>query len=223
MSIIRNTGRPGATYKLIDRKTGKTVLSTTADTNGIVTMLAVPPGQWFEQISYTVPEGGGVTKTITSSAVLSGPDFEATEAAYGPLVTASDGSLWQIGVVPVTDPAGAPTTGQATTGGSIAAGTYTCGYTWVTPAGESKLSPTAPVTTTTATSTITLSAIPALPAGVIGWNMYISAAGVPGTLYKQNANPLTGVSSTQTAAVSTTGAQPPASSSAGLIGATKLA
>jgi hypothetical protein len=73
----------------------------------------------------------------------------------------------------VATPASAPTVTQSATGGSLPANPYYAQYTWVTALGETLPSPAASVTTTGSTSTVTVT-IPALPAGVLSANIYMS-------------------------------------------------
>ncbi len=97
-------------------------------------------------------------------------------------------------VASLANPTAAPSVSTATTGGSIAAGTYYLGYTYTTAAGQTVLSPTAAVTTTGTTSTITLTT-PALPSGCTGITAYEGAAA--------NATILALASTTNTATLTT--------------------
>lgn len=80
-------------------------------------------------------------------------------------------------VASLVTPTTAPTVTTATTGGSIAAGTYLCSYSWTTDAGETAVSSSGTITTTGATSTVTITAPTSLPVGATGMNVYISTAG----------------------------------------------
>lgn len=63
----------------------------------------------------------------------------------------------------IKDPTAAPTTGTATTGGTLAASTYTYVYTWATEKGETLPSPVSSGQATTgSTSTVTVT-VPARP------------------------------------------------------------
>lgn len=97
-AFVKQTGRPGCTYKLVDRlNPQKVVASATADANGLVTIAGgVPAGHWMEQISYTITDSGQA-KTVNQQSV-SPLDFEAVQAAHGPVVNSPDGSVWQITV-----------------------------------------------------------------------------------------------------------------------------
>lgn len=68
------------------------------------------------------------------------------------------------------------TTTTATTGGTVAAGTYAVVVTARTGFGESVVSNNAAVTTTGATSTYTVT-VSTEPAGALGYNLYVSQAG----------------------------------------------
>lgn len=70
----------------------------------------------------------------------------------------------------------APTLSQATTGGTVAAGTYQGVITYVNAWGETVGSAPASVTTTTGTSTITANS-PAANGTATGWYLYLSQAG----------------------------------------------
>lgn len=78
----------------------------------------------------------------------------------------------------VTAPPPAPATGTATTGGSLAAGTYGYKITGNTAGGETAPSPgfTQVVPAGTSTNTVTVT-LPALPAGVTSYNVYGRTAG----------------------------------------------
>lgn len=97
VAIIRQTNRPGATVNLISSKTRKIIATTTADAKGIATFASVPPGEWIEQVIYTISDSGQ-NKTITETAGTP-TDFAATQAAEsGPILTDTNGSVWQITV-----------------------------------------------------------------------------------------------------------------------------
>lgn len=105
-----------------------------------------------------------------------------------------------------------PTT--ATTGGTIAAGVYTVGTTYVNANGETTAS-TATVTTTGTTSTITIPSPPA-SANATGWYAYVSQAGGTGMTRQQTAGSPTalGTNLTLTAPPTSTGGVPPIVNSA---------
>jgi len=118
-------------------------------------------------------------------------------SAQGPLIEAG---------APLVNPAAAPTLSTAISGGTIPAGTYLLGYTYVTPSGETQLSPTASQVTTGAASTLlaTAPALP-LPTGATGINYYAGTAA--------NALTLVGSSTANTlllASLPAGGAAPPA-------------
>lgn len=70
----------------------------------------------------------------------------------------------------------APVPTTATTGGTVAAGTYPVSVTYVNALGETVGSANGPVTTTGSTSTITVPS-PAAQVGATGWYAYVGAAG----------------------------------------------
>lgn len=107
---------------------------------------------------------------------------------------------------------GVPTLSQATTGGTIAAGTYQAEITYTNASGESVASVSASVTTTGATSTITINSPAAsgnFPAEATGWNAYVTQVG--GSMYTlQNTTPIAiGTNLTLTAPPTSTGVNPP--------------
>lgn len=114
----------------------------------------------------------------------------------------------------------APTT--AGTGGTIAAGTYLIAVTYVNAQGETVASTNGSVTTTGATSTITVPSPPALGVGnqaATGWYAYVSQAGLTALTRQQAAGSPTaiGTALTLTAPPTSTGAAPPASNTAGTL------
>jgi hypothetical protein len=74
----------------------------------------------------------------------------------------------------ITDPSTKPILTTATTGGSIAANTYYVKYTWVGKGGETLSSPSENITTTGATSTITVR-VPFFPNYITSAKVYVSS------------------------------------------------
>lgn len=117
-----------------------------------------------------------------------------------------------------------PAPATAGTGGTIAAGVYTVAVSYTNALGETTASATATVTTTGTTSTITIPSPPFQPVAgnpPTGWYAYVSQAG-GNTLTRQQAagSPTAlGTNLTLTAPPTATGAAPPASSTAGQVGA----
>lgn len=103
-----------------------------------------------------------------------------------------------------------PVTATATTGGTVAAGTYTVVTTYVNSNGETVGSPTKTQVTTGSTSTLTVNS-PGAQAGATNWYAYISQAN-GSTLTRQQAagSPtLIGTNLVLTAPPTSTGANPP--------------
>jgi hypothetical protein len=99
------------------------------------------------------------------------------------------------------------TTTTATTGGTVAAGTYAVVVTARTGFGESVVSANAPVTTTGSTSTITVT-VATEPVGALGYNLYVSqAAGSAASATFQTS--FVGLTTTLTTTPSSTGAVAP--------------
>jgi PKD repeat protein len=95
----------------------------------------------------------------------------------------------------------------ATTGGNIAAGTYHVVVTYVTGSGESSPSSSQIVTTTGATSTITIDS-PPVTTGVTGWYAYVTDAN--GTSYVRQQTTPTAIGADLTlTSLATDGAAPP--------------
>lgn len=103
--------------------------------------------------------------------------------AHDVAITSGQPTLTTAGVA---NPTTAPTLATATTGGTVAAGTYQVVVTYVSATGETVASSSASITTTGSTSTITVTtpAANGVPGGATGWNAYITAAG-GSTFFKQ--------------------------------------
>jgi hypothetical protein len=112
--------------------------------------------------------------------------FARLKRLFFSLRTDTPASAVLIGGPAVAGPTAAPGLATATSGGTLAAGTWTVGYTWTTASGETQLSPTATQVTTGAASTITVTP-PALPAGATGYNVYVSLVANALALAKSNA------------------------------------
>lgn len=211
------------TINFLDRKTKKVVATATNNTaQTALTSISVPPGQWLEQITRTLSEPGGSDQTFTTTSSTE-TDTESAAAADAPTVTDASGGLWQLGVRAVATPNAALTPNPSGTDGTIAAGTYKLGFTWVTPSGgETLLSPLTTGQVLTGATSSLVPTVPALPQGVYGWNVYATADGTSTPLFKQNTTPITDTSTTLTT-LSTSGANPPSASSAGLLIVSKLA
>lgn len=125
--------------------------------------------------------------------------------------TAASLSLSDLGLQPPATPS--PTT--AGTGGTVAAGVYKVELTYVSASGETVASSFGSVTASGSTSTITIPS-PAASAGATGWYAYVTQAG--GTTYtrQQTAGSPTniGTSLTISAPPTSSGAAPPATSTA---------
>jgi len=108
----------------------------------------------------------------------------------------------------------APVPTTATTGGTVAAGTYPVAVTYVNALGETVGSANGPITTSGSTSTITVPS-PAAQAGATGWYAYVgAAAGAAGSGKRQQAAPTAiGTGLTLTAPPTTTGAALPSANS----------
>lgn len=113
-------------------------------------------------------------------------------------------------------PPAAPTLATATTGGTVAAGTYGAAVSYVNAAGETVASVPASITTTGSTSTLTVNS-PVAVAGATGWYAYLTQVG--GTTYtrQQTAGSPTaiGTNLTLTAPPTNTGAAPPSPNGTG--------
>lgn len=111
----------------------------------------------------------------------------------------------------------APVTTTAATGGTVAAGTYQTVVTYVNPAGETVGSASGPITTSGATSTITIPS-PAASGNATGWYAYVSQVGgatASATRQQAAGSPTAiGTALTLTAPPTSTGASLPASNTA---------
>lgn len=159
------------------------------------------------------------TATLAAGAVtISTAEIQAGDAVLlarqspaGALGELSVGSI-QPGISPPAAPV--PTT--ASTGGTIAAGTYTVAVTYLDSYGETLASSSGTVTTTGTTSTITIPSAPA-ETNATGWYAYVSQAGGTTLHLQQTAGSPTaiGTSLTLTAPPTNTGASPPTSDTSG--------
>lgn len=125
---------------------------------------------------------------------------------------ASDGTYKKASGAGVAPPA-APAVATATTGGTVAAGTYQVGVTYVKADGtESTLSEIVPITTTGATSTITVTS-PAASTGATKYRVYFTTVNGQ-TLRVQNTTGTNlGTDFTLTAPPATNTAEPPTTNS----------
>jgi hypothetical protein len=117
---------------------------------------------------YTIKVGG----TAQAASLYTGQRLGAFARFLNPLAAASE----------APNPTVAPASAVAGAAGSLAAGTYLIGYTWTGAGGiESELSPTAAVTTTGSTGSISSGVSPSLVAPATGTNWYVSTTngGVP--------------------------------------------
>jgi hypothetical protein len=154
-----------------------------------------------------------ISKNGGAFASPAGTVTEIGNGVYKLAPTSADtntlGTLWVHATALLTPPASAPTLATATTGGTVAAGTYLVAYSFTSAAGETTISPTASITTTGTTSTITVTTA-SLPGDANGINVYVSTAGGgSGTLTKDG----TATTNTTLTAV-TTGAAVPGSNTA---------
>jgi uncharacterized phage protein gp47/JayE len=139
---------------------------------------------------------------------------QATQQYVAPsrqVISMLESGEWALNTTPLNPPP-APAPTEAATGGTVAAGTYTVAVTYVTAGGETTPSPSGEVTTTGATSTITVPSPPA-EAGVTGWYAYVTQAGGSSQTRQQTAGSPTaiGTNLTLTAPPTATGAAPPSS------------
>lgn len=112
-----------------------------------------------------------------------------------------------LGSAALTPPA-APAPTNATSGGTVAIGTYKAVVTYVNGNGETIASASGSTTTTTAASTLTVPS-PGAQAGATGWNVYLTQAG-GSTFTKQNSSPIAiGTGYTTTTPPTSSGSQPP--------------
>lgn len=87
-------------------------------------------------------------------------------------------------VGPITAPSGL-TASSASSGGTIAAGTYSVFVTAVGGWGESAPSNIVTTSAITSTGTITITAWPTLPSGAVGWNVYVFTAATGNFFFQQ--------------------------------------
>lgn len=117
------------------------------------------------------PGGTGATRTIANGgSVATFPRFK---------IVFSSTATVDLDLINDTLRPGAPTLATATTGGTLAAGTYWVKVSWLLASGETVPGVVASQVTTGSTSTITVTA-PAAPAGAVGFYVYCGlGAGEP--------------------------------------------
>lgn len=171
-----------------------------------------PPSGTTEVDYYLIQSSdlGTMYVPATGQPGLYGQPSPSGGADYGQPVYQTDTfSSW---ATALAAPAAAPGTSTAATGGTVAAGTYKAVVTYTDANGESLPSPSASVTASGGTSTITVNSPPA-QAGATGWYAYVTQVGASVYTRQQAAGSPTaiGTNLTLTAPPSSSGAQPPAS------------
>ena len=133
-------------------------------------------------------------------------------------VLGSPGTFDHVADTVITAPTAAPTL-TTPTGGSLASGDYTVGYTYVDADGnESALSPLA-TTTAAGNDLVHVAAVTPLPSGVASVNWYMSrGAGEPDLGFKANG---TGAAADFTTAPTATNPDPPSGATSGTSGDAK--
>jgi len=142
-------------------------------------------------ITAQISKAGGSFASATGTLAEVGIGVYSYTPASGDMATLGAWDLYA--QASLSNATTAPTTATATTGGTFAAGTYTCAYSWTTGTGETQYSTTATQVTTGSASTITLTA-PSIPANASGVNWYVSTT-------NGNASTMTRASTTWTNSV----------------------
>lgn len=154
-------------------------------------------------------DGGTMYVPATGQPVFDGQPSPSGGATAGQPAYQADTLV--LGAAPLNPPA-APSPATATTGGTVAAGTYKVAVAYVNANGETVASSQGTVTTTGATSTLSVPS-PAAQAGATGWYAYVSQAG-GSSLTRQQATPTAiGTALTLTAPPTSTGQAAPSSDS----------
>lgn len=187
--------------------------SVTAVNRGISASWAPPSGS--VPVDYYLLQAedlGTMYVPATGQPVLDGQPAPSGGATSGEPTYQADAFTQAVTAAQAAPAAPAPTT--AATGGTVAIGTYKVAVTYVNANGETVASAQGTVTTTAATSTITVPS-PANPggsSGVTGWYAYVSQAGGSTLTRQQVAGSPTaiGTALTLTAPPTSSGAQPPA-------------
>lgn len=188
----------GATQAQVVRITG------TGATAASVTVNDSSNSEVFKFTYNSVGAGGNSASVATSQGTKQG-SFKVV-VTDGDTVETTDNVVTVLPANPTT----APTLTATGTGGTLAAGSYTVGYTLTNSSGETQLSPTATVTIT-AGQNIQVSAI-TLPSTETGVNYYMSVSVGSSTLaYDAKSS---GTQTTLTALPAVGAENPPASSSA---------
>lgn len=166
------------------------------------------PGPTYVQLANASGAAGQtVTTTNPAYSVAEGDNRRVLSVTVNNIRLALGADYTETYGAPFTPPA-APGLTTATTGGSVAAGTYTVKISYLTADGETLPSASSTITTTGATSTITI-ASPAAQTGATGWYAYVSQAGGT-TLTRQQAGAATAIGTglTLTTPPTTTGVAP---------------
>ena len=186
-----------------------TVNSVTAVNRGVKVAWSAPSSNVYVQY-YLIESSDRGTMYVpyTGQPVSYGQTSPSGGADYGQPTFQSDS--FTLASAALTSPS-SPSVANATTGGTVAAGTYQFKVSYVNANGETLASPSASTTATTGTSTLTVTS-PSAQAGATGWYAYVTQAG-GSTYYRQQAagTPTAiGTNLTITAPPTTTGAQPAA-------------
>jgi hypothetical protein len=120
-----------------------------------------------QYLSLTDPIAVKVNAIVQSTANYVSQRLGAMARFLNPLASSAE----------APNPTVAPASAVAGSAGTLLAGTYLVGYTWTGVNGESELSPTASVTTTGTTGSISGGTAPSLVAPATGTNWYVSTNG----------------------------------------------
>ena len=169
------------------------------------------PSDWLNVKTQYDAKGDG--RTVTDAAITASSAALTSNSAG--FTSADAGKAVLVAGAGVVQPPAAPALATATTGGTVAAGTYKAEISYVNANGETTASPSATITTSGSTSTITVTS-PAPSQGCTGWYAYVTQAG--GSTYYRQQSPgsptATGTNLVLTAPPATSGANPPGSNTA---------
>ncbi|MGZ6321494.1 MAG: hypothetical protein ACXWQR_19600, partial [Ktedonobacterales bacterium] len=212
-NLIDSASNVGSTAAVKLSSSGNTITGNIWTTSGI--------GGGAAHWTFAIQEGGARNgNVIVGNQLLTGTSGVLGLNSASTNLTVKGNGGWNPQGAALGAP-NTPTVSNATTGGTIAAGTYQVKVTYVNSRGETLGSGIGSTTTTTGTSTITVTS-PAASGDATGWYAYVTQAGGSTYTRQQSAGSPTaiGTNLTLTAPPTSTGAQPPSSNTTGVINPT---
>ncbi|MGZ6361867.1 MAG: glycosyl hydrolase family 28-related protein [Ktedonobacterales bacterium] len=209
-NLIDSASNVGSTAAVKLSSSGNTITGNIWTTSGI--------GGGAAHWTFAIQEGGARNgNVIVGNQLLTGTSGVLGLNSASTNLTVKGNGGWNPQGAALGAP-NTPTVSNATTGGTVVAGTYQVKVTYVNSRGETLGSGIGSTTTTTGTSTITVTS-PAASGDATGWYAYVTQAGGSTYTRQQSAGSPTaiGTNLTLTAPPTSTGAQPQSSNTTGVI------